>query len=246
MLVQTVITFKANFKSNKEKESLQNLSFKINKFVSKILYGPFYKSILQVTMIFGSNFKKKKSLIYLVLSFILVGLLVFGNQISNTNIFYLIVHKKYFNTTLVYSSFYKEENKNNTFLLTPEIESDKIETDVIKIFIPVFSHEKKMREEFCGPYNKSSEKLNTIRREEKNIYDLNCYKQYYHIYLNDKKVDADFLRQNAHSRTNQYGVISYLDISNLKKGINSIEVKKEFGETKILNWKIPFYYIPKN
>ncbi|MCH3881729.1 MULTISPECIES: hypothetical protein [Tenacibaculum] len=246
MLVQMVITFKANFKSNKEKEGLQNLSFKVNKFVSKIIYGPFYKSILQVTMIFGSNFKKKKSLIYLVLSFILVGLLVFGKQITNTNIFYLIVHKKYFNTTKVYSSFYNDENKNNTFLLTPEIESDKVEANVLKIFIPVFKHEENMKTEFCGDDNENSELSLEVRREEWNTFILDCYNQYYHIYINDKKIDVEFLRLNAHSRTKQSGVISYLDISNLKKGVNSIEVKKEFGETKILNWKIPFYYIPKN
>ncbi|APG66194.1 hypothetical protein LPB136_12785 [Tenacibaculum todarodis] len=246
LLVQIIITFVANLKVNRKKEKLQILSFKVNTFVSKILFGPLYRSILQISMIFGSNFKKKKSLIYLVLTFLFAGVLVFANQIPKTNILYLTSHKKHFNTTKVYSSFYNDENKNNTFLLTPEIESDKVEANVLKIFIPVFKHEENMKTEFCGDDNENSELSLEVRREEWNTFILDCYNQYYHIYINDKKIDVEFLRLNAHSRTKQSGVISYLDISNLKKGINSIEVKKEFGETKILNWKIPFYYIPKN
>ena len=245
LLSQMVITFIANIKSNREKEKLQILSFKVNKFASKVLYGPLYKSILQVTMIFGSNFKKKKALIYLLLSFLFLGIFVFGNQITKTNIFYLIVHKKYFNSTKVYSSFYKNDNTTNTFLLTPEIESDKVETEVLKVFIPVFKHEEKMRTEFCGEDKADSEESLGKRREEYSKYVLNCFKKYYQVYINEEKIDVEFLRQNAHGRTNQTGIISYLDIAHLKKGMHKIEVKKQYKDTEILNWKIPFYYIPK-
>jgi hypothetical protein len=243
LLVQMIVTIIANLKKNKEIEKLQTLSFTVNKYVSKIIYGPLYKSILQITMIFGSNFKKKKSLIYLVLSFIFAGIFVFGIQISKTNIFYLVAHKNYFNATKVYSSFYKDENKKNIFLLTPEIESDKVESNILKIFIPVFKYEANLRIEFCGEYKKDSDKPLDERRIDNNNFTLNCFEQYYQIFINDKKIDVEFLRQNAHARTNQAGVISYLDISNLDKGINTIEIKKEFEDTKILNWKIPFYYV---
>ena len=37
-----------------------------------ISFGPLYKSIMQVSMIFGSNFKKKRRLAFLMLAFLLV------------------------------------------------------------------------------------------------------------------------------------------------------------------------------
>lgn len=241
LLVQFVITFISNLKSNKEKEKLQILSYKVNSFVSKILYGPFYKLILQVSMIFGSNFKKKKALIYLVLSFLFVGIFVFGNQIFKTNIFYLVAHKKYFNSTKIYSSFYKNDNKNNDFLLTPEIASDQIASKVLKVFIPTFKHEENIQIKFCGEYEGDSEKSFELRRKENSNHLLKCYKDYYKVYINGKKVDVDFLRQNKHARTAQKGVISYVDISNLKKGLQNLEIRKEYKETKISKWNIPFY-----
>lgn len=246
LFLQMIITLISNLKVNKEKEKIQTITFKINKFVSMLTFGPLYKSILQITMIFGSNFKKKKSLVYLVLSFVFVGLFLTMNQIIKTNIFYLVSHQKYFNTTKVYASFYKDENKTNTFLLTPEIESDKVTSDVLKIFIPVFSYEKNVRTQLCGTLEKEDDKSFELAREEMDAFTLNCYKEYYHIYIDNEKITADFLRQHGHSRTKQAGIISYLDISNLKKGIHTIKVRKELKNSETLKWKIKFYKVTNN
>ena len=246
IFLQMIVTFISNLKNNREKEKLQTIAFKVNKFASMVTYGPLYKSILQITMIFGSHFKKKKSLIYLVISFLFAGMFLFGNQIIKTNIFYLVGHEKYFNVTKVHASFYKAENKTNTFLLTPEIESDKIESNVLKIFIPVYSYEKTFQTRLCNRFEKEIENSLELQREAKNIYALNCYQKYYHIYIDDKKVPVDYLRHNGHSRTKQAGVVSYLDISNLKKGMHNIEVRKKFEDNETLKWKIPFYFIKNN
>ena len=241
--VQMVITIFANLKANKEKEKLQTVNFKITKFTNMIMLGPLYKSFLQITMIFGSNFKKKKSLVYLILTFIFGGFLMLVIQLPKTNILYLAAKKNYYNSTKIYSSFYKDDNKNNTFLLTPEIDSDKVDTDVIKIFIPVFYHEENFREETCDSFENDSEKPLEIQREAKTNFLLNCIEKHYKVYIDDQEVDVSYLRQNAHSRTNQKGVVSYLDITNLEKGLHVITFKKEYKNTEHLKWKIPFYKV---
>ena len=243
---QFIIAIYANLKANKEKEKIQILSFKFTRISNMIMLGPLYKNLLQITMIFGSNFKKRKSLIYLVLIFGLCGIFMFANQLTKTNILYLINNKRYFNSTKTYSSFYKDENSKNKFLLSPEIQSDKIESNLLKVFIPVFNHEEKMRIKFCGKDKDDKEESLDKRREKYSDYILNCFQEYYHIYINNKKVKVDFLRYNAHARTNQSGIVTYIDISHLEKGIITLEVKKEFEDVKIFNWKIPFYKLPEN
>ena len=245
LFVQMVITIISNLKSNREKKKLQIWNFKIVRFVSIIMYGPLYKSILQVSMIFGSNFKKKKSLVYLILLFLFSGMLVSIYQLTNTNIPYLIKRDSYFDVTKSYSSYYKTENEHNQFLLNPEIDSDKVESNILKVFIPIFGHEEKMRQNICGSFVGNPNKSNSEQRKDEKVQLLNCYHEYNLVYLNGKEKKVDYLRYE-HPGTSQYGVICYLDISNLTTGVNRLVIKKKYGEGNSSEWTIPFYYISKN
>ena len=244
-LVQTVIGIIANLKLNKEKKKLQTWNFKIVRLGSIILYGPLYKSVLQVLMIFGSNFKKKKNLVYLIYLFFLFGVFVSFYQATNTNLHYLFSRDSYFDVTKSYAGYYKTENGHNNFLLNPEIESDKIESDVLKLFIPIFWHEKNMRQEVCGSYVADPNKSTSEKRKERKAQALKCYHKYNRVYINGKEKKVDFLGYR-HPVTNQFGIIGYLELSNLKTGMNRLEVKKNFGGKNITAWTIPFYYISKD
>lgn len=245
LLVQMVVAIISNLKFNKEKRTLQIWNFKIVRFISIILYGPLYKSILQVTMIFGSNFKKKKAIIYLILLFLISGMFVSVFQMTNTNIPYLISRDSYFDKTKSYSSYYKTENEHNNFLLNPEIDSDKIESNVLRLFIPIFNHEKKIRQEVCDLFTKDPNKSHSELRKEKNIQLLNCYHKYNLVYINGEQTKVEFLRYD-HPKTNQFGVVCYIEFSNLKTGLNKLKVEKKLDENNINEWTIPFYYITKN
>ncbi len=242
LVVQLSVGLLANMKSNRQKEKLQLWNFKISRLAFMMSYGPLYKSILQVSMIFGSNFKKKKHLIYLIILFLISGVLVSVSQIFNTNIPYLITRESFFDQTKAYSSFYKTENKNNDFLLTPEIESDQVATKVLKLFIPIFRYEKKMGEKVCGTFIKDANKSKAEQRKERQAHLIECYPQYNLVFLNGKETAVDFLRYN-HPKTGQSGIITYLDLSGLKTGLNRLEVKKKFGEEVISDWSIPFYFM---
>ena len=113
------------------------------------------------------------------------------------------------------------------------------------MFIPVFKHEEGLRTTSCDTLQIDKEATSNIKRRIQTDNFLNCIDTYYHIFIDDQKVAVDFLRQNAHARTKQAGVISYVDVSHLTKGIHTIEIKKEYGNVSNLNWKIPFYYLPR-
>lgn len=239
---QSLLTLFSNLKANKEKEKLQILSFKGVKFVSMIMYGPLYKNILQVFMIFGSNFKKKKSLVYLLFMFLLGGVLVFTIKLKETNVVYLIAKNKYFDETRAYSDFYKSDNENNTFLLNPEIEAHKVDSNTLELFIPVYKYERNIRKENCGEFEGDKTKSKHEQKKESIQFLLNCYKTYNLVYVDGKKVAVDYLRYNNHPRTDQFGLVCYLDLNKLSKGLHEIKVEKKSYDTNYLEWTIPFYY----
>ena len=245
LLIQMIMTVISNIKSNHDKENLQIWNFKIVRLVSIVTLGPLYKYVLQVSMIFGSNFKKKKSLIYLILIFVISGASISIFKIFNTNIPYLISEKSYFDSTRLYSAYYASENENNYFLLAPEIEADKIESSLVKVFIPIFKNEKRRRTNICGEFVENENDSKFIQRQNQRIHFLDCYKKYNYIYVNGERVFADFFKY-IHPRTKQFGLIAYVELSNLKRGMNTIKIKKEFGKGNIQEWLIPFYYVPKN
>jgi len=243
-MIQMIIGVIANLKTYKENDTLQLWYFKIVKLGSILMLGPLYKSILQITMIFASNFKKKKAIIYLIITFLFSGIFIAAYQVTNTNIMYLVRQDLNFNATKTYAGYYKTENENMHFLLSPEITSDVIQANYLKIFIPVFSHEDKLRQKVCGTYIEDENKSKTEQRKEAQLFYLNCYQKYNHVFLNDKKVAVKFLKY-YHPRTKQFGVVGYINLSNTAIGENNLKIKKDYGDDNTTEWVIPFQYFPK-
>lgn len=238
-ILQMIFGILANIKKNHHKVGLQTWNYKIVRAVSMILYGPTYKSVMQIMMIFGSNFKKKKSIIYLLLLFVLSGAILAQFKMLETNIPYLINKN-----SIIEGQYYESSNQNNNFLLTPEIESDIIESKYVKVYIPVFKKERKMRDEFCGVFEVDDNNTRVVRRKNQRQYTLECYHKYNRIYVNDEPITVDFMRY-THHRTNQFGIITYIDSDNINKGKNILNIKKEFEGDNIQEWSIPFYYASK-
>ncbi len=208
------------------------------------MLGPLYKNILQITMIFGSNFKKNKSLVMLIIAFLCSGMLVSFVKIDDTNIFYLI--DKSFDiptdNSKPFSSYYKSEDSSVDFLLTPQLESDVITTKLTKLFIPIFEHERKNFQKNCPEFKDDDTKSRNENRIKDRENKLDCYHNYNQILINDKIIEVNFNKYH-HPITKQFGIICYLKSSNFIEGKNILIVNKlnEIGKDKT-NWLIPFQY----
>ncbi len=73
---------------------------------------------------------------------------------------------------------------------------------------------------------------------------LDCYQKYNLVFINGKELKVDFLRY-YHPVTRQFGVVCYLDLSHVPTGLNTLEIKKDFGDEVLSEWVIPFYYIER-
>jgi len=240
-IIQMIIGIIANLKAFKQNRAIQTWYFKIVKLASILILGPLYKSVLQISMIFGTNFKKKKALIKLIVLFLFSGIFIAVYQMSKTNIPYLINQEFYFDETMSYAGYYKTENENINFLLAPEIASDMIQSNSLKLFIPVFSHEKKMREKICGNYTIDENKSKSEQRKERRIQSLNCYQKYNQVYLNGTKISPEYMKY-SHPKTDQFGIVCYVNLTNAIEGKNIVEIKKDYGDDTITEWAIPFQY----
>ncbi len=240
ILAQTVFNIIGNLKRFKSNATIQTWLFKLVRLASMFTYGPLYKNLLQVTMVFGSNFKRKRSLIGLVLLFLVSGTCVAIIKVDQTNILYL-VNQDNFHNDQMHLSYYYDQNPDNTFLLTPQIQSDIIEDSPVKLFIPIFNNERNYQGDACGYFEDDdnlTKKGNGLRGRK---FYLDCYAKYNSVKLNGKLLNMDFIKKN-HQTSEQFGIIGFIDREMIKKGKNIIEVSKTLGEVKEYTWSIPFYF----
>ncbi|MEM8998839.1 MAG: hypothetical protein AAGB24_01130 [Bacteroidota bacterium] len=242
LLLQSLLNIIANIKKFKSNVRIQNLFFQTVKVGSLLIWGPMAKNFLQVSMIFGSNFKRKKNIVVLVLLFFITGAGLSGFQAQKTNLFYLLRSFKTEDHTKGSPYFYASNNQNRTFLLAPEIDSDIVNGQVIKLFIPIFDNELSDFEKICGIEKSgiSSKKEDTEIQFLREAY-LSCYQENHLLHIDGKKISPQFVKYD-HQTTGQFGILGYLNLDGLENGPHSLRITKKNGAKSKKQWDIAFYY----
>ncbi|MGB5434677.1 MAG: hypothetical protein WBM98_02215 [Maribacter sp.] len=238
-----IISIPANIKKFHGNQTIQHLYFLYARWGALILYGPFQKSILQITMVFGSNFKKKKGLIKMVIFMLFIGF-VFGMvKMFDSNFRYLLNHERELDTSKKHSFFYQSLNSKNSFLLAPEIKSDVVDSPILEIFVPIFEHERVLLENHCGlPKTSFFSKLDEEVQKKRRIANLNCYQNSHRLFIDNKPQAIDFIK-SEHINTQQFGILGHIDLTGISTGNHTIKVKKVFKDSEFKEWSIPFYHI---
>ena len=245
IVLGTVISIPANMKRYHSNETLQHLYFVFARWGAYFLYGPLNKSILQITMLFGSNFKKRKGLVKMVLFMLFIGVLFGAVKMFDSDFRYLLQYSRKQDLTKIQPEFYANNNLNQAFLFTPEISSELVSESSVKLFIPLYEHEIKSLRTECGI--KESDRVGGKEEDEaisiRNQY-LACYLEHIQVRLNDVPKELNFLKTN-HPVTGQYGISGYLNLDGLTKGQHHINIEKTLSEKNERQWIIPFYYNSK-
>lgn len=231
LVLQIFFSAIAHQKQYAGNEKLQNWNLKLVLLTSKVTMGPLYKNFLEVSMLFGSNYKKKKGMIGLVLLYVLFGIIICVIRIQDTPLLYLINTEKYFVSQRVQPFYYQENNVDSGLLLQPELSKLLQDKSTMSVFIPVFAHQRKVYREVCDSKDKT-----TNTNEKRNYVD--CYKQHYTIFLDNTKVAIDYLIEE-HARTNQLGMRVFIPLDRVSRGLHQLKIQKK-GENP-RDWEIPFY-----
>lgn len=230
----------ANVKRFKKNKAIQTFYFNLVNWGSLIMMGPLYKLIMQISMSFATNYKKKKSLIGIIVAFLVFGLLVTMTQISNTNIPYLIRTEIVYNESKLYNHFYRSNYEGDDFLLGPQIDSEVMNEPLVRLFIPIYSYESKIASKMYGKVEKdetlSEKEVNVKKRKDF----IERYTKYHSIKIDGNEIPISFKRY-THPDSKQFGVLAFIDIDGYSKGEHSLTIQKNLGEES-KDWEIPFFY----
>lgn len=242
MIVQVVFSVIGNLKYFRNNEWVQTGYFQSVRWGSIIVFGPLYKYLLQISMTFGSNFKKKKSLVGLVLIFVIIGFVISLVRFSSSRMRYLVRQDTYFDATKIYGGYYGLASGNQDFLISPCIDSDVVEKEVLRLFIPIYDFEYRLERVGCVENETPEEivdKEQAILNKRQKL--LDCYSAYHSIDLNGSELTPQFYKYH-HPSTDQFGVICYIDLSGQSAGNLKLKIRKKLEEQE-MEWEIPFYYV---
>ena len=237
-----IISIPANMKKYHANKKLQHSYFLYARWSTVLMYGPFYKSILQITMLFGSNFKKKKGLVKMVFLMLFIGFVFGGSKLIVSDFRYLINEDIQPDKSRVYANYYSHNNKEVNFLLAPEIQTEIISENTLKLFVPLLEHETRIMGKACELEGK---KINTDNGERQKRWkkNLDCYASNVLIEVNGKPVKINFLKTD-HFNTNQFGLSGFVPLTELANGSHQLKVIKQISSEIEKSWEIPFYYSP--
>lgn len=244
MVFGIFISIPANLKRFHGNETIQHLYFVYVRWASIFTYGPIYKTVMQISMIFGSNFKRKKGLIKMVVFMLIIGLFFGCSKMLNSDFYYLLNFERKQDITRMESYYYQENNKDIDFLLAPEINGAIVNQNTLRVFIPIYANEVKTLEKICALEKVPSigDETQADFQENRNEY-LDCYTTNHPVFLNNELVDLPFLKTD-HPVTGQFGILGHLDVSNLARGNQNLKITKKGTDEKPKEWNIPFYYAP--
>lgn len=238
-----IISIPANMKKFRNNETIQHSYFLYAKWGSLLLYGPIYKSVLQISMLFGSNFKKKKGLVKMVGFMLLIGFVFGGVKMLNSDFRYLLTHSREFDQSRIYDYHYAANTKEANFLLAPEIQSEIITGKTIKLFVPILNHETKIISEICELNKEAITFDDKLERQKNWQANLDCYASKLRIHLDDQIIAVDFLKTD-HPQTQQFGLSGFIPLADLPDGLHRLKITKEVSSEIEKNWEIPFYFSP--
>lgn len=131
--------------------------------------------------------------------------------------------------TSVYSGNY-EDRFEDRYSFRGQIPSEIIEGNTLRLFIPLHPDYDKTIKDECG-------EPGDIREDQ---YFLSCLQDAYIVFLNDS-LTRPGLKFNFNQKTQQKGLLGWIDISTLPVGENIVEVQLALKEDTIHYSTIPFF-----
>ena len=241
--IMGMLSVSKKFKSN---EAFQNRYFKISKTLGNIMIPVLYKPANQIMMTFYSYFEKKQNMLQTLVLFGFAT--IYSTFLMNkSNMEVLINGEDHFvrlaSTDVIRSTFYLDQLKDHSKTIQPVIPSELIEGPLMRLFIPLYASEKRIRKTICGEFQKDKNLEWDENWMNKRAFNSACYKQYIKVSVNGTAYDLD-MPYHKLSHKNEAGVLTYVPTENFNIGRNELIVRKlknKEGDIDIM-FKIPFWF----
>ncbi len=136
-----------------------------------------------------------------------------------------------------YNSFsgYYEDRNDRYASFRVQIPTDVIENNVLRVFINLHIEYQDAIKETCE-YDSLSATVSNV-----DSLKLSCVSNYFHLYLDDSLVTEYPVRFHHNQRTDQKGILCYLDIRGLTMDQHELKVTRP-DSTRVLS-RVPFYKV---
>ncbi|MEO1263779.1 MAG: hypothetical protein AAFZ15_33535, partial [Bacteroidota bacterium] len=133
-------------------------------------------------------------------------------------------------------------NKEHGMILSAVLSSDKVSSERIEVFVPVFPNEASRLEELCGVAVYPDSLSNSEKRMINRTHKLKCLDQYHQFYLNDTLVPKNIIKYQ-HPNQDENGIKAFISTNGLENGKHILKVEKikKEGEPH-RTMQIPFFY----
>ena len=187
----------------------------------------FRKPVGYITSIHASNEKSKYLKFVIIIVSALMGFMG-ARQMGKNNAFYDFKVNKYFifnNKPHQIMAFnYENLIDKETEIYTPIIQSDVINEDFLKVFIPTIAREKERMN--LKEYSIIERfKMNDAQREAVDKEKLEIYKQFNRLYINDVEYPNLDYQFYTHPQASEKGLLVYVPSENFVKGRNILEIR---------------------
>ncbi len=229
-----------NLKRFRDNLPLQKFYYRYTQIVGRLIFTFFFKPSQYIVLTFISqvDLKKLSGLYFGYCMFL--GLLA-GIITSSNDRYFLDIESSFphFNYTAksytVFPDYYENLRPTNKRITWMTLSSDEIEADdFLKVFIPQLGVDKSQLKKTCAEWSTKEDNKREIR--------MNCFVDLHELYINDSLLNELQFNTYRHPNRDEYGILTYLDVSNLKRGRHILKVERNLGEgeeKRIL--EVPFW-----
>ncbi len=241
-----------NSKGLRDKEWVQKIHYPV--FVrayGKFIFNVFFEPVTYISYIFGTNFKVKRYVGFLVLYFF--GLMFISAPILIRSNALLLMSDNFENNgyraDIVAPENYADQRQTGEAVLEPVIPSEVISESYFRLFIPLTRREEPRIEAVCSPFSKGEDLSSRARRQARRAHRLQCVaKNYLRIQIDDTDLSGLDFNFYDHPDSPRNGVVTYLPTDSLARGRHILRVVYPYrtDEGHIREINIPFWFYPKS
>lgn len=237
-----------NNKKFREKTWVKKWHYPLAKVVSKVVMHMVYRPATYLAYTFMTNINLRQYMGASLIFFLSVLSISMYQLLSGSSVLYLIkkepIYRQYERVDKTYPEVYENLRlPNHGKILTATIESDQIDGDFLKVFVPIFKGESPVIDSLCGRWLGNDKLTEDENRQNSRQFWLDCYGKYHQFYVNDSLYQIDLVKHN-HRNQGEFGTLTFIPTNNFQPGKNILRVEKIRAKSGAIyrTMNIPFWF----
>ncbi|MEL6132246.1 MAG: hypothetical protein AAFR59_02650, partial [Bacteroidota bacterium] len=231
----------------RENEIVKTIHYPLYKFMTRPIYGVFFRPANYIYLIFFTNSQQKKYWsLFLVFMIVIMGGAIIS--VFNSNVIFLLrsdlMDDLASREDRVYMTMYEDQGDPQEMILYAAIPSDIIETEYLRVFVPLMKRDEVVIDSVCPKHITDSTLSESENLHLRRANSMACLKDY-HVFTVNGDTVTPTIRRYTHPYTDQGGFLAYISNDAFQRGSNDLRIQRgrKNVEGKYARIHIPFMYV---